>query len=86
MKISQYNVTLARVPNLLVRLWDAFYYKDINNVIGYFMKVDSTTFDTNHSTFAYILVDIDISKTLIDAEPQARCGIGSSTQTSNQGP
>lgn len=52
------------LPNLSLHFWEPSCFEAISNSIGSFLKVDDATTSMGHSTFALLLIDIDISLAL----------------------
>ena len=54
------------LPNLPIHLWLDSVLEAIGGALGDFQIVDSATSDILHSTFARILVEMDVSKGLLE--------------------
>ena len=57
--------TWVRLPNLPLHFWVNSIFKEIGEALGDFRMVDSQSFEHFHSTYARILVDINVSKGLL---------------------
>ncbi|XP_057815843.2 uncharacterized protein LOC131029395 [Cryptomeria japonica] len=55
----------VHLPNLPLRFWEHSCYEAIGNTIGRFLKINDAKPSMGHSTFARILIDIDISLPLL---------------------
>ena len=56
--------TWVRLPNLPLHFWGNSIFREISEALGDFRMDDSQSFEHFHSTYARILVDIDVSKSL----------------------
>ena len=56
----------VRLPYLPMHLWIDSVLETIGESLGDFLHVDSATFDVLHSTCARILVEMDVSKGLLE--------------------
>ena len=54
----------VRLPNLPLHLWMDFGLEEMGEALGYFLMVDFASSNMFHSTYAWILLDIDASKGL----------------------
>lgn len=52
----------VRIPNLSLHLWVDSLLEEVGEALGDFLMFDSNSFNIRHSTYARILVDIDVSK------------------------
>lgn len=54
----------VRLPYLPLHLWADSLFEEIGDAIGNFIMVDNESFELYHTSFAHILVELDVSKGL----------------------
>lgn len=69
----------VRLPNLPLHLWTDSLLEEVGEALGEFLMIDKDSFQIYHSTYARILVNIDVSKGL-PAELEIESSLGSWVQ------